>query len=123
MLGIAMAQTGSVKTFAVVIDNHRTEADLIATVPVHIGNAEVVVALSAVRPALALPLPVQRQLVGRGVHRKSLHVVLRIAASSQVDVGLPAIQEGCSEVVLRRAVTIAVAPVAGIAAGQGIGHP
>ena len=61
--------------------------------------------------------------MGLWVHGESLHVVLRIAAATQEDERMATIQEGCTEVVLGGTVSIAVAPVVGIATRQGIGHP
>ena len=49
--------------------------------------------------------------------------MLRVASAAKEDVGLAAVEEGRPEVVLRRAVAVAVAPVVGSAARQGVGHP
>ena len=82
------------------------------------------IAIPGAAPAFVVgPLPVECQLVRGRVHAESLHVVLRIAAASQEDEGVATVKERCSEVVLRRAMTVAVAPVISIAARQGVGHP
>ena len=84
----------------------------------------IAVAIPGIAPSVVVgPLPVERQLMGCGIYAESLHVVLSVAASGQEDERMSPVQERCSEVVLRRAVTVAVAPVAGIAAWQRVVHP
>ena len=126
VLCIAMSETCRRESLAVVVDDHRAEAYLVASVPVHVGDTEVMVAVAIpgiAPPVIVLPLPVERQLMSGRVNAEGLHVVLGVASASQEDVGLASVQEGSAEVVLRRAVSIAVAPVVGIAARQRIGHP
>ena len=61
--------------------------------------------------------------MGLRVYGEGLHVVLGVATTAQENVGIATVEEGSAEVVLRRAVAVAVAPVAGIATWQGIAHP
>ena len=126
MLGVAVTKTGCGESTAVVVDNHRAEADFIAAVPVDVGNTEVVIAVSIPRVAPAVvvgPLPIERELMGGGIDAEGLHVVLRVTAAAEEDERMTAIEERRTEVVLRGAVTIAVAPVVGVAARKRIGHP
>ena len=50
--GVAVAQAGRVKTFAVVVQNHGTEDDLITAVIVHIRDAQLMFALPAIPAVL-----------------------------------------------------------------------
>ena len=82
------------------------------------------VAIPGVAPsAVVLPLPVLRELMGRGIHAEGFHVVLGVAAAPEEDKGMTTVEEGSAEVVLCRTVSVAVAPVVGIASWQGVGHP
>ena len=126
MLGVAVSQTGSGETLAIVVDDHRTEAYLIASVPVYIGDAKVMVsvAIPGTAPSVVIaPFPVECQLVGLRVYGESLHVMFGVASATQENVGVTSVEERSAEVVLRRAVAVAVAPVAGVTARQGVGHP
>ena len=115
VLGIAVSQTCGVQALSVVVNHHRAKTNLVASVPVNISNAEVMIALSMVGPRFSFPLPVLRQFVCGGINTEGLHVVLRVTAAAYEDVRVASIQEGSTEVVLSRAVTIAVTPVVGIA--------
>ena len=46
VLGIAVAEARCRETMTVVVNHHRAETDLVAPVPVHIGHAIVVIALT-----------------------------------------------------------------------------
>ena len=46
VLGVAMSQTGGGESLPVVVDDHGAEDNLVAAVPVHIGDAEIMVALA-----------------------------------------------------------------------------
>ena len=54
---VAVSQSRGMKTFSVVVDDHRTIDDFIPSVHIHIGNAVVVVSLSVVRTAVSFPIP------------------------------------------------------------------
>ena len=132
VLGVAVTQAGGAETLSVVVDNHRAEDYLVAAVPVGVGNLEVVeaVAKPGVAPSgVVVPAPALRQLMGDGVHVEGAHLVAGIAAAAEEDAGLAAVEEGCAEVVLRRAVArVGLAPGGGIVglalleAGQRVGH-
>ena len=58
------------------------------------------------------------------VDSEGFHVVLRVTTASEEDVGIAAIEEGCSEIVLCRTVpNDSRPPVAVIATGKGVGNP
>ena len=61
--------------------------------------------------------------MGGWIDAEGLHVVLRVTAAAEEDERMTSIKERRTEVVLRGAVTIAVAPVVGVAARKRIGHP
>ena len=64
VLGIAVAKAGGGKPLSVVVDDHGTKANLIASVHIHIGNAIVVVALSFPRtPVVVVPFPSYHQFM------------------------------------------------------------
>ena len=82
------------------------------------------VTLSEVRPRVAaVPFPVEAELMRVGIHGERLHVVLGVASPSEEDERVPAIEEWRTEIVLSGPVSVAVAPVVGIAARQRISHP
>ncbi len=111
MLSIAMPQARCRKTFTVVVNHHRTKHNLVASVPVHVGYSEVVIALSLPRTiCVVVPSPAQLQLVSRRIHVVCHHLVARINASCQEDTGLVSIQIRCAKEILRTAVSVAVAP-------------
>ena len=131
VLGVAVAESCRTEPLAVVVDHHRTEHDLVASVPVHIGYLEVVVALSEVgrRTAVLIPAPPLGQLVGQRIHVQGTELVAGVAATAQKDAGMASVQEWCTEVVLRRAVaSVGLAPDGGVVAlavlkaWQRIGH-
>ena len=97
---------------AVVVDDHRAETYLVASVPVHVGDAIVVVALPVPGRAgrITVPAPALLQLVGRRIHVEGNHLVAGIDAACQEDARIATVQVGCAEEVLRRAVAIAVTP-------------
>ena len=104
MLGVAVTKTGCGESAAVVVDNHRAEADLIAAVPVDVGNTEVMIAVTVpgIAPTVVVgPLPIERELMGGGIDAEGLHVVLRVAAAAEEDERMTAIEERRTEIVFR----------------------
>ena len=111
MLGIAVSQSGGGQSLAVVVDGHRTEHNLIPSVPVDVGHDIVVVTLSV--PAawrIVVPGPAGRELVGGGIHVVGNHLVAGIDTTGEEDAGLLAVQIRGTEEILRRAVAVAIAP-------------
>ena len=71
VLCVAVTQSGGAESLAVIIDNHRTEHNLVASVPVNIGNLIVMesVAKPGVVPsAVAVPAPALGEGMGGGVY-------------------------------------------------------
>ena len=84
MLSVSMSTSCCTESFAVVVDNHRAIDYLITSVQIHIVDAEVVETLSEPRTTACLlfPIPALRQFVCRRVDIESLHVDMRIDAST-----------------------------------------
>ena len=115
MLGVAVAQSGGGKALAIIVDDHRAEANLVATIPVNVGNGVVVIALTIIgrRRVITVPRPAGGQLVGLRIHVEGNHLVAGVDATCQEDTGLASIKIGGTEEVLRRTVAIAIAPSSG----------
>ena len=104
MLGVAVTETGCRESAAVIVDDHRAKADLIAAVPVDVGNTEVMIAVTVpgIAPAVVVgPLPIERELMGGGIDAEGLHVVLRVTAAAEEDERMTAIEERRTEIVFR----------------------
>ena len=111
VMGITMTKTGSGKAKAIVIDDHRTEDDLIASVPIDIGNGVVMIALPVPRTGrVAIPAPTLHELVGSRIDIEGNELMTRVDTTTQEDAGLLAIEIGRAEEVLRTAVAITIAP-------------
>ena len=111
VLGIAVTQTCRGEAVTIVVDHHRTETDLIAPVPVHVGDGIVVIALSVPGAGcVVVPSPALCQLVGVRIHVEGNHLMTGIDAPGQEDARLAAVETRGSEEMLRRAVAVAVAP-------------
>ena len=111
MLGVAMSETRSGKSFSVVVDDHRTKHDFVASVPIHIGNAVVVVALTFPRAiGIVVPTPTFHQLVGSRVHIVGNHLVAGVDATCEEDAWLAPIEVWRSEEILAGTMSVAVAP-------------
>lgn len=84
VLGIAMTEAGSAQSLAIVVDDHGTEADLVTSVPVDIGNRVVVVALAVPGRTrrVAVPAPALGELMGGRVYVESDHLMARVDAAS-----------------------------------------
>ena len=89
VLGIAMPEACGGKALAIVVDDHRTEHYLVASVHVDIGNAVVVVALCLPWTiGIAGPAPALGQRMGARLYVISNHLVARVDASRKEDAGL-----------------------------------
>ena len=112
MLGVAMSEAGSTESLAVVVDDHRAEADLVASVPVDISNRIVVVSLPVPGTArrVAVPAPACGELVCRRIHVEGNHLVAGVDTAGEEDAGLVTVEIRSAEEVLRAAVAVAVAP-------------
>ena len=112
MLSVTMTIACRREAVSVVIDDHRTVAYLVATVPVDISNGIVVIAVTVPRRAggVAVPVPALGQLMSSRVNIQGHHLMTGIDTACKEDAGFAAIQIGCTKEVFRRAVAIAVAP-------------
>ena len=112
VLCITMTETGSGKTISIIVNHHRSEHDLIATIPIHIGHSIIVKALSVPRRTytVAIPAPALAQLMGTGIHVECNHLVTGIDTTGKENARLAAIQIGCAEEMLRGAVSITITP-------------
>ena len=111
VVGIAMTESCGRKAESIVIDDHRTEDDLIASVPIDVGNGVVMIALSVPRTGrVAIPAPTLHELVGSRIDIEGNELMTRVDTTTQEDAGLLAIEIGCAEEVLRTAVAITIAP-------------
>ena len=141
VLCVAVSESCGAETLAVVVDNHASEDNLIASVPVHVGNLEVVESIAevgVVPSAVVVPAPALREFVGDGVDVECTHLMTRVAPAPEKDAGVASVEERCSEVVLGGAVAgVVLSPgllvlgasgsqeVGGLAllhAWQGVGH-
>ena len=84
VLGIAMTEAGSAQSLAVVVDDHGTEADLVTSVPIDIGNRIVMIALAVPgrTRCVAVPAPALGELMGGRVYVESDHLMARVDAAS-----------------------------------------
>ena len=111
MFCISVPQACGGESLAVVINDHTAKDDLIASVPIDIGHAVVVVTVALPRTVgIAIPLPTHLQFMGGGVHVVGNHLVAGVDASGKEDTRFLAVEVGGAEEMLRRTVTIPVAP-------------
>ena len=112
MLGVAVSQPRGGEPLAVVVDDHRAVDNLVPSVPVHIGNAIIVVSLPepGAAPVAAVPTPPLRQLVGRRVDVVRDHLVPRIDAPRQEEARVPPVEVRRTEEELVGTVAGAVSP-------------
>ena len=112
MLCVTVSETGGAESLTIVVDDHRAEADLVASVPVDISDTIVMVSLSipGASRSVAVPTPACGELMCRRIHVEGNHLVASIDATCEEDAGLMTVEIGRTEEVLRAAVTIAVAP-------------
>ena len=85
MLCVAVAVTCCGKSFAIVVYDHRAVDDFIASVPVHVGDTEVVVSFAEPWAArfIVEPPPTLHQFVGFRIHIVGNHLVARVDAACQ----------------------------------------
>ena len=112
MLCVTVAVACCGKTFAVVVNDHRTVDDFIMSVPVHVGDAEVVVSFAEPWAArfIVEPPPTFHQFVGFRIHIVGNHLVARVDAACQKDARMAAVQVRRAEKELVGAVAVTVAP-------------
>ena len=112
VLGITMSKPGSRQSLAIIVDDHRTETNLVASVPVDIGHGIVMVSVAIPLAArrVAVPAPARGEFMSGGIYVQGYHLVAGVDASGQEDAGLAAIEIGSAEEMLGRAVAVAVAP-------------
>ena len=112
MLCVAVSETGGAESLTIVVDDHRAEADLVASVPVDISNGIVVVALSipGTSRRVAGPAPARGEVVRCRIHIEGYHLVAGVDTTCEEDTGLMTVEIRGAKEVLRTAVTIAVAP-------------
>ena len=112
MLCVAVAVTCCGKSFAIVVYDHRAVDDFIASVPVHVGDAEVVVSFAEPWAArfIVEPPPTLHQFVGFRIHIVGNHLVARVDAACQKDARMAAVQIRRTEKELVGAVAVTVAP-------------
>ena len=113
VLGIAMPEACGGEALTIVIDDHRAEHYLVASVHVDIGNAVVVVTLRFPWTiGIAGPAPALGQRMGARVYIISNHLVACVDASRKEYAGLVPVQVGGTDEVLRTTMSVAVAPSA-----------
>lgn len=112
MLCVTVAVACCGKAFAVVVNDHRTVDDFITSVPIYVGNTEVVVSFSEPWAArfVVEPPPTLHQFVGFRIHIVGNHLVARVDAACQKDARMAAVQVRRTEKELVGAVAVTVAP-------------
>ena len=112
MLSIAMTETSSRKSLAIIVDNHRTEYDFITSVPIHIGYDIVVITLSIPRRTHLVvgPLPANRQIVGIRIHIVCDELMTGIDTTRQEDTWMLAIEIRSTEEEFVGTVAVAITP-------------
>ena len=101
MLGIAVPEARRGKPLAIVVNDHRAEDNLVASVPVNICHAVVVVALPFPRAVgVACPAPALRQFMGGGIDVVGHHLVTGIDASGQEEAGMLSVEVWSAEEML-----------------------
>ena len=109
VLCIAMTKACRGEAFTIIINDHRSEYNLIASVEVDIGHTIVMIALSLPRTSRFVePSPALRQFVRCRVHIIGNHLVTSINASGQEDTGLATIKARRTKEVLRGTVAAIV---------------
>ena len=112
MLCVTVAVACCGKAFAVVVNDHRTVDDFITSVPIYVGNTEVVVSFSEPWAArfVVEPPPTFHQFVGFRIHIVGNHLVACVDAACQKDARMAAVQIRRTEKELVGAVAVTVAP-------------
>ena len=111
MLSVTMTEACGRQSLTIVVDNHRTEYYLIATVHINVGNSIVVISLSLPRTiGIVKPAPTLLQGVCSRVYIKGYHLMTGIDTTCKEDAWLLAIKIWSTEEMLSTAVTIAIAP-------------
>ena len=112
MLGITMTETSSRKSLTVIVNNHRTPYNLITSIPIHIGNDIVVIALPIPRRTRLVvgPLPANIQRMSIRIYIVCDKLVAGIDTTTQEDTWMLAIQIRSTEEVLTAAMTITITP-------------
>ena len=112
MLSITMTETCGREALTIIIYNHRTPYYLITSIPIHIGNDIVVIALTIPRRTWLVvgPLPANLQVVSLWIHIVCDELVAGIDTTAQEDAWMLAIQIRSAEEVLAAAMTIAITP-------------
>ena len=84
MLGIAVTKASSGKAIAGIVDHHRPEHNLIASVAVYVSNGKIVEAVTEPRRlgVVAVPAPALCQFVSLLVHIQGAEFVACIAATA-----------------------------------------
>ena len=112
MLCIAMTESGGREPVACIVDHHRTKHDLVTTVTVNIGNGKVMESIAKPwRTAIvAVPSPTLSKFVSILVYIKGTELMARVAATSQEDAGITAIQIRRTKVMLGSTVACITGP-------------
>ena len=112
MLGITMTETSGRKSHTVIINHHRTPYNLITSIPIHIGNDIVMIALTIPRRTRLVvgPLPSNIQRMSLRIYIVCDELVSGIDTTTQEDAWMLAIQIRSTEEVLAAAMTIAITP-------------
>ena len=98
MLGITMTEASGRETHTIIIDYETTEHDFVTSVPVNIGNAIVMVALSVPWRAFLIvhPTPTLRELVGVLVNIKGNELMTGIDTTSYEDAWITSVKVWCA---------------------------
>ena len=106
-----MSEACGRQSLTIVVDNHRAEYYLIATVHINICNSIVVISLSLPRTiGIIKPAPTLLQCMCCWVYIKGYHLMTGIDTASKEDAWLLAIKIWSTEEMLSTAVTITIAP-------------
>ena len=101
MLGIAVPEACRGKSLAIVVNDHRAEDYFVASVPINISHAVVVVALPFPRAiGIACPAPALCQFMGGGIDVVGNHLVSGIDAASQEEAGMLSVEVWSAEEML-----------------------
>ena len=101
MLCVTMSETCCGKSLAIVIDNHGAETYLVASVPVDIGNAEVMISLSLPRSVgIVEPSPALLQRMCGRVNIVCNHLVTCVYTTCKEDAWFLAVEIRSTEEVL-----------------------
>ena len=112
MLSIAMTETSSRKSLAIIVDNHRTEYDFITSVPIHIGYDIVVITLTIPRrPRLVIgPLPANFQGMSLRIYIVCNKLMTGIDTTRQEDTWMLAIEIRSTKEEFVGTVAVAITP-------------